>query len=364
LYRKGERLVHKRTAVFVAAALAVALVGVVAWRVLGTMSAYEQAVATMPASTLRINYTDWSQVRRLASGTSLGSSPSRHDVAAFLNRAYNLDLTAASAVSDQTYPLLRFYGFSPLDAEWEIYGQSRQGSVDVLQLDSSVDLSTVAQHLRSLGYKAPPGGGGPGGTWAGSSDLVVKLSGGLTPVQQNVALLPDQHLVLMSDSAAYASSATQVVTGSRPSVTGVDGVTDMAAEAKDPVSSVMWASDFACEDLAMSQAGVQDQRAAAALMSKAGSVSPLSGLVMAMQPDRSMVIGMRFETSDEASANLQPRVNLASGPAPGQGGGFPGRFTILEAHADGQNVVMHVQPRRRESLLSDISEGPVLFATC
>ncbi|MGZ4429780.1 MAG: hypothetical protein ACXVEV_15740, partial [Nocardioidaceae bacterium] len=87
-------------------------------------------------------------------------------------------------------------------------------------------------------------------------------------------------------------------------------------------------------------------------------------LVMALQPDRTLAVGMHFESSDEASANLQPRVNLASGAAPGQGGSFPQRFRITSATADGQEISMVFRPRPRETLLSDIGRGPVLFATC
>jgi hypothetical protein len=73
---------------------------------------------------------------------------------------------------------------------------------------------------------------------------------------------------------------------------------------------------------------------------------------------------MLFEDSDQASENLQPRVDLASGPAPGQGGSFPARFQITSAQASGSSVVLQLQPRHGERLLPDLSEGPVLFATC
>ena len=104
-------------------------------------------------------------------------------------------------------------------------------------------------------------------------------------------------------------------------------------------------------------------------MARAGGVNPLSGLVMALQPpagssSSDLTVGMEFADSDQASENLQPRVDLASGPAPGQGGTFPGRFRITSAQASGSSVVLQLEPRHGEQLLSDLSEGPVLFATC
>ena len=109
-----------RLVVYVAGLLVVVvLAGVVAWRLLGASTRYEQAIGTLPASTLRTTYTDWASVRASADGDGLGAATSRDRVQAFLTRAYDLDLTSGSAVADSTYALQRTLGFSPLDAEWE-----------------------------------------------------------------------------------------------------------------------------------------------------------------------------------------------------------------------------------------------------
>lgn len=355
---------HKRVVALVVGAVLVAGAGVVVWRVAFDKSQYEQAVASLPASTLRALYTNWSGVRSAARGTALGQASSPQDVNHFLQRAYNKDLTSTSAVSDSTYAMQRHYGFSPLDAQWEMYGQSRKGQVDVMKIDDSVDLAGVESRLRTLGYRPPAGGPGSGGVWAGTSDLVARISGALSPVQQNVVVLADQHLVLMSDSSAYASEAADVLQGDAPSLDSTDGVTDLASVGGDPVNSTMWASDFACSDLSMGNADQEDQRVADQLVTRAGEISPLSGLVMARQPSGTLVVGMHFEDSDQAKENLQPRTNLAAGPAPGQGGTFRERFSITSAEQTGSDVVLHFDPRGEDALLSDLSQGPVLFATC
>jgi hypothetical protein len=344
--------------------LVVALAVVITTRLVFRKSPYEQAIQWLPQSSLRVSFTDWSKVRTIAGGTALGARSAKGQVTGFLNRAYDQDLTTASALSDSTYTLIHKFGFSPLDAQWEIYGQSRQGSVDVLQLDDSVNLAPVERDLRRLGYRPPAGGPGTGGTWVGSPDLIAGIDTALTPVEQNVTVLPDQHVVLMSDSPSYAETSANVITGDAPSVADVDGVSDLVGASEDPVNSVLWARDFACADLSMGDAGAEDQRVGDQLVRRAGGITPLTGLMMAQQANRDLVVGMRFESSDEASANLQPRVDLASGAAPGQGGTFRERFSITKAQADGQDVVMRFRPRNRESLLSDISTGPVLFATC
>jgi len=350
--------------IYVAGLLVVAAVGgVVAWRLLGGGSSYQRALGALPAATLRTTYTDWALVRSRARGTSLDDSSSQGQVAAFLGRAYDRGLTSGSGISQSTATLARRYGFSPLDAEWEALGQSRRGQVDVLRLSGDVDLTKVERALRRLGYDGPRPGSSGGGTWAGDADLVARISGDLGPLLQNVAVLPDQHLVLMSDDTLYVEGAARVAAGSGSSLRDVAGVDALAGSAGDPVSAVQWSSTFACEDLRMGAADSGDQREAHQLVTRAGGVSPLEGLVMAQAADRSIVVGMHFETSQQASANLQPRVDLATGPAPGQGGSFTDRFRVVKGTADGQDVVLHLRPRQPQ-VLSDISTGPVLFATC
>lgn len=338
--------------------------GVFAWRFLNS-SDYEQAVAWMPAPTLRATYTDWSQVRSLADGTALGPDSTSRQVRQFIDRGLDQDLVSTSAVAGSTYAMAGQFGFSPLDASWEMFGQSREGAVVAMKLGDGAEVDAIEQNLRDLGYEPPAGGSGEGGVWAGSVDLVAQIDPTLTPVLQNVAVLPDERVVLMSDDDAYASSAADVVRGTAPSLTEeVEGVTDLAGLPEEPVSAVLFAADFACEDLSMGTADDEDQRVAAELVAEAGGVNPLSGLVMAQASDRSVLVGMHFESSDQAADNLQPRVDLASGEAVGQGGTFPDRFTIESATASGSSVVLELQPVEDEPLLSDISHGPVLFATC
>ena len=342
-------------------ALVAVVAGLFVWRLfLDRPSDYERAVGYLPPSTLRATYTDWAEVRSAARGDDLSAGSSAGQVQAFLRRAFDHDLTPTSALAESTFALESHYGFSPLGAEWESFGQSPEGQVVVLALDEDADMEGIEKRLRTLGYDEPADGLGEGGTWEGSSDLVATIDSALTPVQQNVAVLAQEHLVLMSDSAAPVSSTASIVRGDS---SGLD-VAALTSVAGSPVTAELWASDFACEDLAMSAADEEDQRVASSLVEKAGGVSPLSGLVIAQQPDRTITVGMLFETSDQASDNLQARVDLAAGEAPGQGGTFPERFTVTSGEADGETVVLRFDPTDAKFVFSDISAGPVLFATC
>lgn len=343
-----------------AVVVALLVLGVLTWRLLDRSTDYERAASYLPAGTLRVTYTDWDAVRASADGESLGGGSSESKVQAFLDRAFEQDLTSTSAVAESTFALHRRYGFSPLNVSWEVFGQSPEGQVAIMQLPDSADLDAVERKLRSLGYDEPVDGVGEGGTWAGSSDLVAALDPTLTPVQQNVAVLRDQRVVVMSDSPATVSSAADVITGESD---GLD-VAPLTALAGEPATATLWAEDFACGDLAMSAADEEDQRVAASLVDEAGGVSPLSGLVMAQQRDRTITVAMEFESSDQAERNLQPRVDLAAGEAPGQGGSFAERFTLTSGEASGSTVVLRLDPGDTDFVFSDITSGPVLFATC
>lgn len=358
---------HRRVLAVLLVLALVAVLAVGAW--LGWRATQrtdlERAVALLPEPTLRATWTDWAQVRELADGGDLGADASTRDVGGFLSRAYDLDLTGTSAVADAAYAMNRRYGFSALDASWEVYGQSRDGAVVVLHFDDSVDLDGVERNLRRLGYAAPADGAGEEGVWVGSADLVATIDPSLTPVMQNVVVLPDEGLVLLTDAQEYAATAASVVAGDEPSMNEVDGVTDLAGLVGEPAAAVLFASDFACEALGMSSVDDDDRALADQRVADAGGVSPLAGLVVALETDRSLLVGMHFESSSQAAGNLEPRVELASGEAVGQGGTFEERFELVEARSDGNQVVMDLEPARDDAaLLSDLTQGPVLFATC
>ncbi len=358
--------VPRRVVVVVAAlTLLVAAAGAWFWWQSTQRTSYQQAVAWLPEETLRVTWTDWAQVRAAADGEDLDAGSSSRDVGGFLDRAYDLDLTGTSAVVEATYAMGRRYGFSPLDAAWEAFGQSREGQVAVLRLGDAADPAGIERRLRRLGYEAPADGAGSGGVWSGSADLLASIDPSLSPVLQYVVVDAGEGVVLLSDDRAYASAAASVVAGDAEGLDAVAGTTDLAGAAGEPVSSVLLASDFACEALSMGAADDGDQAAARQLVEDAGGVSPLTGFVAALQPDRSLVVGMRFEDASQASDDLRPRVALAAGDAPGQGGTFGERFRVVEAAAEDREIVMQLEPAADDlPLLSDLTQGPLLFATC
>ena len=345
----------------VVAVVVLLMVALVAWlRPSGTGAA--AAVDVLPADTLRVGYVDRSQVVELADGGEVDEG-SEDSVRGFLSRVYEQDLTVGSALDTSLTALAANLGVSPLDATWEVYGQARESSVSVLALGDEVDLEAVEGRLADLGYEAPADGAGEGGTWVGTPEVVAGMDPPLTPVQENLAVLADERLLVMSDAPGTVSEAVEVIRGDEDSLGSVDGVDDLLAVAEDATTVAVWVGDFACEELTMSQADPSDVEAAEALVDGVGGVHPLAGLVMAQQPDGSLGVGMRFASSDQASADLQRRVDLAAGEAVGQGGSFADRFSVSDAYADGRMVVMDLTPVDGP-FLGDLGQGPLLFATC
>src|SRR5262249_11462181 len=122
--------------------------------------------------------------------------------------------------------------------------------------------------------------------------------------------------------------------------------------------------DYACAALAMAHASAGDQAEARHLIASAGEVNPYSAFAMSDMPDGSVRVAFEFADSDEARTNADSRATLAQGPAPGQGGSFGDRFSVDSVSAHGSLVVMRLTPKKGAYVLSDLSTGPLLFATC
>jgi hypothetical protein len=262
-----------------------------------------------------------------------------------------------SALLESAEALHQEYGFSPATLEWELLSQSEEGAAVLMRLPDDTDFDRLADRLERLGYQRPDS---ETGVWQGGIDLLPTI-GTLTPELQHLALDEEQGLVVGSDTAAYAEAAIASVTGEAESVSGLD---EVVAASGPALAAAVYAGDQACSALAMGSADPSDQDQARELVAQAGEVNPVTGFAMAAQPDGDVRAAMSFETEEQARANADARAELAAGPAPGQGGEFADRFRLGEVAADGEVVTMELDPVEGSYVLSDLSNGPVLFATC
>lgn len=329
---------------------ALAVVGVRWWQE-RNQSDLARAIGDAPADAQRFSWTDWAAVR-----AELGHSADDPD--ALLDEAYDADLSSGSAMVESDDVLRTAYGFSPHNVSWELLAQGDTGSVLIVGLPDSVSTSSLADNFTGLGYTRS------GDLWNGGEDLVAQLSisqgGPISPQFQYLALDEDRHLVLASDSAPYLREAVRAL----PDGLDDEGLSDVIDAVDEPLSAAVYSGTVACGELAMSQADTDAQDQADQLVAGAGGVDPLAGFAMAALPDGSLRVAMSFENDDQARRNADSRAALASGPAPGQGGTFADRFDLGPVAADGRVVTMELAPVDGEPVLSDLSTGPVLFATC
>ena len=196
----------------------------------------------------------------------------------------------------------------------------------------------------------------------GGDELTATIaqSGSISPQFSHWALDRERHLILASDDQKYLAQAVDDVGKEE----GGESVSGVAKAAGDTVSAIVLDSDQACRSLAMSQADPVDQETADDLLAEAGKVNPLTGFALATQPGGDILAVLSFENEAQAKVNADSRAELASGPAPGQGGDFTDRFTLGKVAADGAVVTMDLKPVEDAFVLSDLSSGPLLFATC
>ncbi len=330
------------------------------WLSRGPSGRYAEALDNLPESTLRSSFTDWTAIKEQTDVPDREQAMQPGQVRRFLDRAYDLDLVTGSTQLDVIPGLSEVFGYSLAQADWEAYGQSRDGAVSVLKVEEEVDLDEVGDNLEQAGYNRPDE---DDGVWRGSADLVAQFDTPMSTLQIHVVLLADQHLVLTSDSATYLERVREVVRGDAPSLRGVDGVDELIGAAPEATSSQLWSRDFACEDLSMSQADSVDQDEGARLVEQAGGVTPLDGLLLARTSAEQAVVAMWFDSAEDADHDLQPRTDLARGAAPGQGGDFSERFGLTASRVDGRLITMSLRAKT-ETLLGDLGQGPVLFASC
>ncbi|WP_416954543.1 hypothetical protein ACNKF0_19905 [Nocardioides sp. T5] len=342
-----------RLALAVVVVLALAAAGLVAWRALAPATPLARAMELAPDDATRFSWTDWEGVRReLGADVDAGSSAGQVD--AFLSDAFAADLSSMSALGTSAGAMQDQLGFSPATVSWELFAQSGSGAVEVLGVDDGVDLDAVADRLADLGWTEPEEADG---VWVGGPDVLAGTGAMLTPELQHVALLADEGLVLTSDQAPYLEAVLE----------GDDGPEDLAELAgslEEPLTAAVYDGAYACEHLAMSQADDDAQAEADQLVEAAGDVHPLTGFAMGVLPGGAVRAVMQVEDADDAPGDAEARARLAAGPAPGQGGEFADRFSVERAGSEGREVVLDLRPSPGTYVLSDLTSGPVLFATC
>lgn len=351
-----SRIPRPAVALGVALAVVLALVAGVAWWLGRPDSRLAAAVEMAPADTQRVSWVDWAGVRREL-GASLDEGSSAEEVRDLLDEAFDRDLSATSALGESAAEMHLALGFSPATVDWELFTQGTDGAALVLGA-GDLDLDEVADSLEELGYTRPED---EDGVWTGGPDVLARSGATLTPELSYLALDRDRHLLVASDAAAYVEVALAAARDDGPRVEGLD---EVVAASGDALAAAVYTGSYACEELAMARADPAAQAEAEALVAQAGGVHPLTAFAMGVRPGGDVRVAMGVADAEDARADADARAALAAGPAPGQGGDFGDRFTVESAGAEGSVVLLDLRPAARQYVLSDLSTGPVLFATC
>ncbi len=344
--------------VMVVVALVVAVAAVVGRRLLrddADAGRLASAMTQAPADAQRFSWTDWSAVRR-ALGVELDADSPAGEVADLLDRGFESDLTSTSALGSSAVAMHDALGFSPATLDWELYSQGPTSASLLMRLSSGVDPDDVRDALTRSGYDAPAEADD---FWA-SDPTTDAITGQVTPELTFIGFDDATGLLVASDTYAGARAARSALRDGEGAPVTPTVVTGLG----DPVSAALYNAAEVCGSLAMSRADVSDQQTADSLIAQAGKVNPLTGFAMGAEPDGDVRVVMSFENERQARTNADTRAVLASGPAPGQGGDFGERFTLGDVTADGDTVTMALQPVEGSYVLSDLSTGPLLFATC
>lgn len=316
----------------------------------------QRAMDLAPRDGQRFSWTDWSAVREEL-GVDLDADSPQGEVVDFLDQGYDADLTSASALPESAQVMHVRFGFSPASVDWELFSQSEAGAVVIMHLPESTDWGSLAAQLSTLGYTEPDD---EAGVWMGGSEVLGRI-GGVTPELGYVALDEEDSLIFTSDTVDYLEDALDDALGDGEPAAGMDEVVDASGAA---LSASIYTGDHACAALSMGQADPDDQALADELVREAGQVNPFTAFALSVQPGLDLRLALAFENDDQARANADSRAVLAAGPAPGQGGDFSDRFELGRVEADGRLLTMELETVEGAYVLSDLSNGPVLFATC
>jgi hypothetical protein len=350
-----RRVLTAAVGLVVLAVLVTAVVVGIRWWQEENRSDLERAMSMAPHDAQQLSWTDWAGVRDELD-LALGDDPGDDEVAELLDQGFEADLTQTTALGDSAVVIQDVLGLSPANVDWELFSQSEQGAVVMVQLPESVDLDTITGNLGDAGYTEP---GEETGVWAGGVELLAQI-GGITPELSYVVVDEERRLVLGSDDRGYLEEAA----GDAREENGPGGLDDVVAAAAEPLVAAVYTGDHACAKLAMSQADQIDQEQATTLIAEAGDLNPLTGFAIGLRPGGDVRVVMSFESDEQARTNADTRAKLAGGPAPGEGGRFTDLFELGEVSADGRTVTMELEPVEGLYVFSALKDGPVLFASC
>lgn len=369
LRRLFQRRFSRTTTVIVVGVLVLigAAVGGARWWNDTHPTGIEGAIAALPASATTMQFTDWSQVRiqlRVLQGQEVKSMGNWLDTSTYdPNSPSAVALSTLSATSiinnpDDAANMQKQFGVSPANLQWEAYGSLPNGGVEVLSTNATVDLAAVRAKLAKAGYVQAESG-----MWS------LADGSALLPDFTNIALFPDQHLMLASASSAALTATMQSVEGKTAHLNSVTSLGNLVGNLGQPIAADVWVRDSVCGDtkISYSAQGYPDpsvQQQISTAINQAGGLTPLNGFALTLNTDSTVTAAAQFDSNAAAQRDLKPRTALASGPTYVSSDNYAQEFSILSADTKNATILLNLQPVEGDAILSQLVQGAIIFASC
>jgi len=311
------------------------------------------ALDALPADTTVVGFTDWSRIR---DHLRLGVVDTRVERSKLAGTADRRDLSTRSVIGGEVDEMHDLLGWSAADVGWEVYGQDLAGTATVIRLGRTISFDDVRSKLRAAGYRQD------GPRWRAGRPT------GLPETFVNVALVPRQRLVVLSDRSSQLAQVLDVIDGRARSLAGNPAAAETARALAGSDSVLLQGGTLACQTTAVS--GADRERQARAAIDRAGDLEPYRfsgrGIVdrggSGFSAQR-LVFAMTFESAVVASEQAQVRARLATGPFIGRNGPIDETLRLSSSVADESTARMSFA-HDPDSAVFMTGTGPVLFATC
>lgn len=323
-----------------------------------------EAVTLLPSGSTTV-FTDWSRIKDDEDLTDVASESSLEDRTELLTSIQSTQATPSTYAVTLMASHADDWGWDTTDLEWEAT-TAPAGSlpVHVLKVRDDLDLDTVQDKLAAAAESEEDADGATVYSipvmeeWMGKADLAMA----------NTAVLPDEHLIVLSGDADEVADVLGRV-GGEPS----DPAAAAATSALGPVNAAMLVpADDACGIDPAQLITETDPETAEQLMKKydeaaAGPDYRMLAVGYAYT-DGAPVDKVVFEYADADAADeaLTAREQLLTDGSAADGQPYSSLFEVSAVEVEGQSVVAELAPAddRPGVLFSMVTRRDLLFAAC
>ncbi len=301
------------------------------------------ALASAPADTTVLGFTDWERVRAVG-----------------VDDAGARDLLTRSTLADLGDAVPQALGWSTDDVRWEAFVQDQSAGVLVVAPGSSLGWGRLERGLRAAGFTDEGDG-----AWSAEPSALARQ--GLGEQFAAVRLLPRQGLLVAAAEPGPVEEVVAAATGREPALASVRQAADTAQALAGNDTVLLQAGDLGCRG-----AAVPDDAAAqaGAAQAAAGRLQPydFSGRALLDRGGdgddaQTATFAMTFDRVAVAREQAGVRLRLSTGPFIGRTGRLEDELRDPAASVDQATLALSFS-RSAEGTVLMLGSGPLLPAAC